>query len=109
MHFIERCERNCSVQISAEQMSRPPLPAETEEDIEKYAVLDQSRDGTVWKLIITGVDISRAHNILRKNVNFIEKKLATDEATRSAQSTPTTQLKSFDSETSSTIQRRRSR
>ena len=98
MHLIERCERNCSVQIVAEQMSRPPLPAETEEDTEKYALLDLSRDGTVWKLNITGDDIPRAYTILRKNVNFIEKKLTSDETSRSARSTPTAQLKSFDSD-----------
>ena len=98
MHLIERCERNCSVQITAEQMSRPPLPAETEEDTEKYALLDQSRDGTVWKLVLTGVDIPKAYAILRKNINFIEKKQAADEVSRS-RSTPTTQLKLSASDT----------
>lgn len=83
MHLIERCQRNCNVQIEAEQMARPPVPPDSEEDVEKFAALDRSLDGTVWKLSITGVDVPRACNILQKNLAFLEKKFAQDEIANS--------------------------
>lgn len=76
-HLIERCERNCGVHITAQQMARPPLPVNIHdpEDVEKYRALDQSKDGTVWKIFITGSDVSRAHEILTKNVTYLDKKM----------------------------------
>jgi len=81
MHLIERCQRNCNVQIQAEQMSRPPLPPNPDdpEDTEKYAALDKSNDATVWKLTIAGSDVPKAYDILQKNVAFVEKKLSSSE------------------------------
>jgi serine/threonine protein kinase len=87
MHLIERCERSCSVQIKPEQMARPPLPPESVEDTEKYAALDQSQDGTVWKLTITGANVPKAYEVLGKNVSFLEKKNAAEELSRSAHNT----------------------
>lgn len=86
MHLVERCQRNCSVQIEAEQMARPPVPPETEEDTEKYAALDRTLDGTVWKLTITGAYVPKAYNILQKNLAFLEKKFAIEEMARSSHS-----------------------
>lgn len=74
-HLIERCERNCGVVISAEQFAKPPLPPTSDEDADKYAALEQSQDGTVWKLSVTGSDIARAVTILHKNVAYIERTL----------------------------------
>lgn len=84
MHLIERCQRNCSVQIEAEQMARPPVPPDTVEEVEKYAALDQSLDGTVWKITITGANVPKAYNILQKNIAFLEKKFALEEFARSS-------------------------
>jgi serine/threonine protein kinase len=84
MHLIERCQRNCSVQIEAEQMARPPVPPENEEETEKYALLDQSLDGTIWKLTITGANVPKAYSILQKNVVFLEKKFAMEVLARSS-------------------------
>lgn len=80
-HLIDRCERNCNVQIQAEQKVRPPLPPnpKNSEDVEKYAALDKSLDGSVWKLTVTGSCIARALLILEKNVSHLERKLATVE------------------------------
>jgi hypothetical protein len=69
MDLTERCERNCSVQIIAEQM---PCPPETSEDTEKYAALNQSLDATVCKLTITGANVPKAYDILQKNISFLE-------------------------------------
>jgi len=75
-HLLERCQRNCGVVITIEQFSRPPLPPQGDEDAEKYAALDQSKDGRVWKLSITGSDVSKAYSILEKNKLYFEDKLA---------------------------------
>lgn len=90
MHLVERCERNCNVQINAEQMARPPLDPNPNdpEDAKKYAALDKSNDATVWKLTITGSDVPKAYNILHKNVVFVEKKLSSESA--AAAKTPAT-------------------
>ena len=74
MH-AERIERSAAVKITAEQMARPPLPPESAEDDEKYAALDQSMDGTVWKIEIQGVDIPKAYGMLEQSVGMIQKKL----------------------------------
>lgn len=75
--LVERCERTCSVQIRPTSHSRPPLPVNDDdpEDVEKYAALDQSQDGMVWKLTITGGDVVRAHGILSKNVSYVKRVL----------------------------------
>lgn len=77
-HLIDRCERSCQVSISTQQFARPPLPADPDDpdDVDKYQALDQSLDGTVWKLTIVGLDIPKAHNILEKNVVYLEKQLS---------------------------------
>lgn len=76
-HLIERCQRTCQVTISPQQFAKPPLPPDPNdpEDQEKYKAFDQSMDGTVWKLNIVGIDILKAHNILEKNVAYLEKQL----------------------------------
>jgi hypothetical protein len=76
-HLIDRCQRSCQVTISPQQFAKPPLtpdPNDPEEQ-EKYKALDKSTDGTVWKLTIVGIDILKAHNILEKNVAYLEKQL----------------------------------
>jgi serine/threonine protein kinase len=90
MHLIERCERNCSVQIKPEQMARPPIPPESVEDTEKFAALDQSLDGTVWKLTITGANVPKAYDVLKKNVAVLEKKITAEELSRAAHTPPVT-------------------
>ncbi len=74
-HLIERCQRTCQVTISPQQFAKPPLLPDPNdpEDQEKYKALEQSMDGTVWKLNILGIDIMKAHNILEKNVAYLEK------------------------------------
>ena len=73
--LIERCQRNCSVQIVAEHFARPPLPCDTTnpEEVEKYAALDESQDGLVWKLTVKGANVARAVHILGKNLEFLER------------------------------------
>lgn len=74
----ERVERNCQVTIAVKQHCRPPLPCNTNdaEDVAKYAALDQSLDGTVWKVSIMGddKDVAKAHSILSRNVQYWQKK-----------------------------------
>lgn len=77
-HLIERCERNCGVTILPTHFARPPLPVDLKnpEDVEKYRALDQSLDGTVWKLTVAGADVPKALMILDNNVAYLEKKNA---------------------------------
>ena len=72
----ERCERTCEVSISLQQMARPPLPCNPNdpEDVAKYSALDQSVDGTVWKVSITGKDVGMAYKILSKHVQQAQKR-----------------------------------
>jgi serine/threonine protein kinase len=82
-HLIERCERNCGVTIQPTQFARPPLPPDLNnpEEVEKYQALDQSLDGTVWKLTVVGADVVKALTILGKNVAYLEKKNTQQDAT----------------------------
>lgn len=66
-HLVERVERSCQVLITARQVARPPLQPQSPEEYEMFAALDQSHDGTVWRIGITGTDVGRAHTILLKN------------------------------------------
>lgn len=79
-HLIELCQRNFSVQVSCQQFARPPLPPlpDDPEDCEKYAALDSSQDGTVWKLSLTGVDLAPAYAFLDQQVAVLEKKIETE-------------------------------
>ena len=74
----ERVERNCQVSITLQQQARPPLPCNTDdpEDVTKFAALDQSFDGTVWKISISGSDkdVAKAHASLSKNVQYWQKR-----------------------------------
>jgi SET domain len=74
-HLIQRCERNCRVVITPKQFAKPPLPIDTTdpEDVDKFSALDDSMDGTVWKLSITGYNIAKALTILQKNVAYLTK------------------------------------
>jgi serine/threonine protein kinase len=74
-HLVERCERNCQVQINAHQVARPPLPPSSPEELEMFAALDRSHDGTVWKVSITGSNVYRAYGILEKNVAYVTSSL----------------------------------
>lgn len=77
-HLIELCQRNHSVQITAEQYARPPLPPvdNDPEDKDKYAALDASHDGTVWKLTLAGVDLASAHAFLVQQSAQMEKRFS---------------------------------
>jgi len=73
-HLIQRCERNCRVTIQAKQYARPPIHDMTDpEEVEKHKALDESFDGTVWKLSITGYNVAKACTILEKNVVYLTK------------------------------------
>jgi Protein kinase domain/SET domain len=76
-HLIDRCQRSCQVSILPLQCGKPsasPDPNDLEE-VEKCSALEQSRDGTIWKLSIAGMDVLKAQNILEKNVAYLEKQL----------------------------------
>jgi serine/threonine protein kinase len=90
-HLIERCERNCHVQITPTSHGRPPLLPNPDdpEDVEKFAALDQSKDGVVWKLTISGGDIFRAQTILGKNVSYVKRLLDDSAPTRQLDDTKT--------------------
>ena len=81
-HWIERCERNFQVQVQPSQMARPPLAPNPDdlEEVEKYQALDQSRDGTVWKLTISGSNVSEAHTFLQNGAASLQKKLEIEAA-----------------------------
>ncbi|CAB9501744.1 36 and H4 lysine-20 specific [Seminavis robusta] len=74
-HLIQRCERNCRVSIVPKQFARPPLgpDANDPDDVEKHKALDESLDGTVWKLSISGYNVAKACTILEKNVIYLTK------------------------------------
>lgn len=76
-HLIDRCQRSCQVTISPQQYSKPASPPDPNdvEEMEKWRAFDDSKDGTVWKLAIVGMDVLKAHNILAKNVQYLEKQL----------------------------------
>ena len=83
-HLVERCERTCSVQIRPTSISSsmPSKNSDDSEEAEKSAALQQSKDGVVWKLTITGGDIFRAHNILTKNVAYVKRMLEENVSSR---------------------------
>jgi len=72
----EKVQRNCQVTVTVNQQARPPLACNTSdpEDVAKYAALDQSTDGTVWKVSISGKDVASAHKFLSKSVAYWQKK-----------------------------------
>ncbi|KAL7567831.1 hypothetical protein ACA910_000577 [Epithemia clementina (nom. ined.)] len=74
----ERVERNCQVCITLQQQARPPLNCNVDdpEDVAKFAALDESFDGTVWKVSIAGSDkdVAKAHATLSKNVQYWQKR-----------------------------------
>jgi hypothetical protein len=74
-HLIERCQRSCRVTITPQQLAKPPLEPDQNdpEEVDKYRALEESMDGTVWKLTIVGSDVGKAHSILEKNVAYLEK------------------------------------
>jgi Protein kinase domain/SET domain len=76
-HLIDRCQRTCQVTITPQQCIQPASPPDPNdvEELEKWNALEQSKDGTVWKLGIVGMDILKAQNILEKNVAYLEKQL----------------------------------
>jgi Protein kinase domain/SET domain len=80
--MLENLQRNCAVQVTSTQFARPPFACNVDdpEDVEKYAALDKSLDGTVWKLSISGNNLERAYAILAKNTAFLEKKFAEQQA-----------------------------
>jgi serine/threonine protein kinase len=90
-HWVERCERNCQVQVQAQQMARPPLPPNMDdpEDVEKYQALDNSKDGTVWKLTISGSNVPAAHNFLEKSAASLQKKVELEAFQAQASAAPT--------------------
>ena len=79
----ERLERNCQVSITLQQQARPPLlcNCNDHEDVAKFAALDQSHDGTVWKVSIAGndKDVAKAHATLSKNVQYWQKRRQQDD------------------------------
>ena len=78
---IERVQTSCQVLVTAEQLSREPFEINKNdpEEVEKSLALDQSRDGTVWKLSIAGNNIERALELLEKGSAAISRRL--DDAT----------------------------
>lgn len=82
-HLIERCQRNCHVQIDVTPCTNTyetPLP-DDEEGLELQRAFEESDDNTVWKLTVSGFNVAKAYTILEKNVDFIEKTIqATAEA-----------------------------
>jgi serine/threonine protein kinase len=89
-HLIERCQRNCHVTIDiqcAKATFETPLP-DDELALEQQRALEASKDDMVWKLTISGFNISKAYSILEKNVEFIEKSLQATE-TASGAAAPT--------------------
>jgi serine/threonine protein kinase len=76
-HLIERCERNCRVTIQPKQFARPPLPPDPNDpdDMEKHKALDESLDGIVWKLTVSGYNVAKACTILERNVAYLTKQL----------------------------------
>ena len=76
-HILEQCERNCVVQIHVQQFCKPPLPPKQDDkdEVEKYRALEQSSDGTVWKLTISGSGVADAFQKLEKHVSYLDKKM----------------------------------
>lgn len=99
-HLVERCERTCSVQIRATSFNRSNASVanpDDSENAERMAALEESQDGIVWKVTVTGGDIFRAHNILSKNVAYVKRMLEESATTRgseaeSTSNTPTEQV-----------------
>lgn len=76
-HLIERCQRNCHVQIDVTKCvnsGATPLP-DDEVALEQQRAFEASNDKTVWKLTVTGFNIAKAITILENNVDFIEKSI----------------------------------
>jgi len=76
-HLVQRCERNCRVTIRAQQFSRLPLSPNLKDpdEFQKSKALEQSLDGIVWKLSVSGYNVAKACTILEKNVLFLTKKM----------------------------------
>eukprot|EP00977_Amphora_coffeiformis_P009293 scaffold2103_cov185-Amphora_coffeaeformis.AAC.38 len=99
-HLVERCERTCSVQIRPTSFNRSNVSVANPDDsehAERMSSLEQSQDGMVWKITITGGDIFRAQNILTKNVAYVKRMLDESATARGSeaetiQDTPTEQI-----------------
>lgn len=78
-HLIERCQRSCRVNITAQQFSKPGLKEDAEYE-DRQRSLQQSPDGTVWKLTILGSDVAKIRSILDKNVAYLVSKGGSDAA-----------------------------
>lgn len=74
-HLVQRCERNCRVTIQAKQFSRPPMPPDPNDPdaVQKSKTLDESLDGSVWKLSVSGYNVAKACTILEKNVTYLAR------------------------------------
>lgn len=73
-HLVDRCQRHYRVQISVIQLLAPNS-TDSEEGIEESNALKESKDGKIWKLIVTGLSPIEACQYLEKNINdFIEMK-----------------------------------
>jgi serine/threonine protein kinase len=81
-HILDRCQRSCRVTITPQQFAKPPLLVDpnSPEDVDKHRALEQTLDGTVWKLTIVGSDIAKAYSIVERNCLYLEKKLQQEEA-----------------------------
>ena len=76
-HLVQRCERNCRVTIQAEQFARSPIPPNPKDpdEVQKHKALEESSDGSVWKLSVSGYNVAKACTILKKNVTYLTKLL----------------------------------
>jgi len=77
-HLIERCQRSCRVNITPQLLSMDAIRSNNDhpEYEQRMNALRESQDGTIWKMIIAGMDVPKAREILAKNVAYIVSKAA---------------------------------
>ena len=75
-HLIERCMRACRVTITPQQFSKEAIQNNSDhsEYEQRIRALKDSRDGSIWKMIIAGSDVPKAREILAKNIGYIVSK-----------------------------------
>ena len=75
-HLIERCQRSCRVTITPQQLTKVAIEggADHPEYEQRMQALKDSQDDSIWKLVIAGSEISKAKDILAKNIAFIVSK-----------------------------------
>ena len=89
-HSVELCQRNCQVQIQVQRCRRPAGsgdPNDTEL-ADMLKALDQSQDGVVWKMTISGSQVAKAHDYLTKNIVQVTERLERSEERPSISPTP---------------------